>query len=61
MGHHNCPEDIGEPELLRDPAAWGRGQVQGLQSSRRGHRDRPVRSQVLREGRPCRLRVARQV
>ena len=45
------PEPPGQPELLRDPAARGRGEVQGLQPSRRRHRHRALRAEVLREGR----------
>ncbi len=51
------PQSPREPELLRDPAARGRGQVQGLQPSRRGDRHRPLRAQVVRQGRQDRLRA----
>ena len=51
------PEPPGEPELLRHPAARGGGEVQGLQQPGRGHRHRPLRAEVLREGRARRLRA----
>src|SRR5215472_7763464 len=51
------PQPSRQSELLRDPAARGGGQVQGLQPSGGRDRDRPLRAQVLRQGRPRRVRA----
>ena len=51
------PQPPRQPVVLRHPAARGRGEVQGLQPSRRRHRHRAVRAEVVREGRARRLRA----